>query len=198
MNEVKKNIVLKAQSLFYRYGIRNVSMDDLAKGLPVSKKTIYEHFPDKSSLIRAVVERFIENNKSILFHCSKASSNAVEEVLMQVEDSFTKLVEINYSFFYELERSFPDAWQLLVKYRDQTLLPLIISNLRRGIGEGMFRKDLTLQFTAEIRLLQMSTAINPGNFTEQKYSVHQLMREFTVFYLHGITTTKGKQLIDHY
>jgi AcrR family transcriptional regulator len=197
MIEMKKSVLLKAQALFYRYGIRSVSMDDVARLSAISKKTLYEHFHDKNELITAIVQEFIQSNKSVLFNCTR-SSDAVEEVLMQVEDSFTKLAEINYSFFYELEKFFPAGWQLLVKYRHRTLLPLIISNLKRGIEEGLFRENIALQFTADIRLQQITTAVNPGDFTEQKYSVHQLMTEFTIFYLHGITTIKGKQLINQY
>jgi AcrR family transcriptional regulator len=198
MKEVKNHILEAAQALFYRYGIRSVTMDDVARHLSVSKKTLYEYFEDKADLLTSIVEVFIQTNKSVLFSCSKNSLDAVQEVLLQVENPFEKLSEINYSFFYELEKSFPACWELLVKYRQRTLHPIIITNLKRGIEEGLFRSDISLHFTADIRLQHITTAINPKEFTEQKYTVHQLMREFATFYLHAITTTKGKQLIIQY
>ncbi len=195
MNEIQDNILLQAQKMFYQYGIRNVSMDDIARELSVSKKTIYCYFDDKYALITSIAEEFIALNKPILLNCNEQSSDAVEEVLVQVEKSFAQLTNINYTFFYELERSFPKAWQLLLSYRQNAVLPIIIANLKRGIDEGLFRNDLDIRFIADLRLHQIITALTPGAFSGRRRSVHALMKELAEFYLHGITTIKGKERI---
>lgn len=50
-------IIDAASRLFLRPGPGRVSMDDLARELGMSKKTIYRHFPDKDSLMRAVLDQ---------------------------------------------------------------------------------------------------------------------------------------------
>ena len=192
------NILSTARTLFYKYGLKSVSMDDVAKEAGVSKKTIYEYFEDKKALVKAIVAGFIKNNRETISECSKKSPNAVEEVLVQVKLLYATLSDINYNFFHELERMYPQAWQELTAYKKETFSMLIINNLERGIAEGFFRADLPLQFTADMRLHQISTAIDPVNFSEKKYDVHQLMMSFTDFYLHAITTKEGKELINKY
>jgi hypothetical protein len=78
------------------------------------------------------------------------------------------------------------------------MLPSIIKNLQRGVAEGLYREDLDTQFAALIRLQQITTALNPKDFTQTTTDALKLMNSLTEFYLHGIVTTKGKRLINTY
>lgn len=191
-------IINKARELFFFYGVKSVSMDDLAKSAGISKKTIYQYFSDKNQVLDSVVKSLIDDHYQSVANCHKSSKNAIEEVIGQSNVPFNTLAAINYSFFHELEKSFPVAWEKLMQYRQKTILPAIIKNLRRGVLENHFRSDIDVQFMAEIRLQQLNTALNPVGFTGSTIESTHMMNEFTSFYLHGITTEKGKKLINHY
>jgi AcrR family transcriptional regulator len=191
-------LVTKARNLFFSYGLKSVSMDDLARMSCTSKKTIYQHVADKNELVDRVVEDLIRCHKEAMDQSGEAAKDAVHELVLKSRAPFVTLASINWNFFYELEKFFPAAWQKLIAHRQQVMLPSIIKNLERGIAEGLYREGLDTQFTALIRLQQIATALNPKDFTQTTTDALKLMNSLTEFYLHGIVTTKGKRLINTY
>jgi AcrR family transcriptional regulator len=195
---VMMELVTKARDLFFSYGLKSVSMDDLARMSCTSKKTIYQHVADKNELVDRVVEDLIRSHKEAMDQSGEAAKDAVHELVLKSRVPFVTLASINWNFFYELEKFFPAAWQKLIAHRQQVMLPSIIKNLERGIAEGLYREGLDTQFTALIRLQQIATALNPKDFTQTTTDALKLMNSLTEFYLHGIVTTKGKRLINTY
>jgi AcrR family transcriptional regulator len=205
---VMMELVTKARDLFFSYGLKSVSMDDLARMSCTSKKTIYQHVADKNELVDRVVEDLIRSHKEAMDQSGEAAKDAVHELVLKSRVPFVTLASINWNFFYELEKFFPAAWQKLIAHRQQVMLPSIIKNLQRGVAEGLYREDLDTQFaalirlqqitTALIRLQQITTALNPKDFTQTTTDALKLMNSLTEFYLHGIVTTKGKRLINTY
>jgi len=195
MGEVVFN---KAKELFFTYGLKSISMDDVARQSGVSKKTIYQAVTDKQELVGKVVDKLIQCHKDTTATSTKAAENAIAEVANFSCLPFDTFASININFFYELEKFFPSEWKKLMVHRERFMLPTIIKNLKRGIEEGLYREDLDLAFTADIRLQQIATALNPMGFTHKKTEAHRLIRELTLFYLHSITTTKGKRFINKY
>ena len=191
-------LVIKARNLFFSYGLKSVSMDDLARMSGTSKKTIYQHVADKNELVDIVVEDLIRCHSEVMDQSSAASKDAVHELVLKSRAPFITLASINWNFFYELEKFFPAAWQKLIAHRQQVMLPSILKNLERGIGEGLYRDDLELPLVSLIRLQQITTALNPKDFTQTTIDAQKLMNTLTEFYLHGIVTTKGKRLINTY
>lgn len=198
MTIYESKILSQCQSILFKYSLKSVTMDDMAREASISKKTLYDHFKDKESLVSAIVTNLINTQTDILFRCREKAVNAVEEIVLQVRQGFIKLTEINQSFFHDVEKYYPEAWQLIIKYKKTTLLPFILTNLNRGIEEEYFRKDIQLPFTGEMRLQQIATSLDPGRLFDKNYQAGEMLMTFTIFYLHAITTTKGKNLIQKY
>lgn len=191
-------IINRAKDLFFSYGLKSVSMDDLAKTAGISKKTIYQSVSDKTELIKKVAEDLICCHKDQLIRSAKEAVNAIEEVYLQSHTSFVMLASVNTNFFYELEKFFPAVWKKLTDHRQHHVYAAIVNNLERGIEEENYREDIEPSFLANMRLQQITTALNPVLFPGKKMEGSKLMQELTLFYLHGIGTPKGKKLIDKY
>jgi AcrR family transcriptional regulator len=191
-------ILEKARELFFSYGVKSVSMDDVARVAGVSKKTVYQFYSDKNELVNKIVEQLEESHLQLFNECAAKSKDAVEEVLMQSNAPFDTWASVNQSFYYELKKSFPENWQKLQDHKNKILLPGIIKNLKRGIQEKTFRQDLDVASIADIRLSHISDALQPSSFTERKLNEKELMNELTGFYLHAITTEQGKKLLYKY
>ncbi len=185
-------ITHRASELFYHFGIKRIAMDDIARKTGMSKKTVYRFFPDKEALIQSIVKETIDESSEAMKHCLQISANAVEEVFNQVRFSFAGWINIEPVFYYELEKSFPDIWSELLKYTEASLAPNIINNLERGIKEGLYREDLNICFTAQLRIMQVQAIVRRVSIGGgmDATSLHD---ELTRFYLHAITTAKGKR-----
>lgn len=191
-------ILNKARELFFSYGLKNVSMDDLARTAGVSKKTIYLYFEDKSALVSAVLKALVEEQKSRFKNCRKMAVNAVHEFTLQAEIPYDAFSCIKNGFFIELEKTFPDLFANMMEYRKKILLPGFKDNIHRGIEEGLYRPGLNAVLMAEVRLQHIINALNPESLTEKKSDSLGLYQELNSFFLHAITTTKGKNLISKY
>lgn len=191
-------ILTKAKELFFSYGVKSVSMDDLAKLSGVSKKTIYQCFADKAELINQIVEDLIQCHHEQFLACKATANDAVEEVMMQSDEPFATWASVNQSFFFELEKSVPQAWKKIEEHRKEVYLPGVIQNLKRGIKEGLYREDLDILFTANIRIHQLTSVLQSNAFTNKRMSASLAIKELTNFYLHGITTEKGKKILNKY
>jgi AcrR family transcriptional regulator len=191
-------IIQKARDLFFSYGLKSVSMDDLAKQAGISKKTIYQFVSDKNELIEKVVEEWMLVHKQALKKAVKESDNAVEELFMQDNLPFSAIASVNIHFFHQLEKFFPAVWKTLEAHKQKIVRQSIVKNLQRGIQENHYRNDLDVQFLSDVRLQQISTALNPVDFTERRGETKKLMYDFTVFYLHSVVNANGKRVLNKF
>ena len=60
MNNKQTDIIERAGQVFMKFGIKSVTMKDVANQLGISKKTLYNHFTDKHELILKIIKAKIE------------------------------------------------------------------------------------------------------------------------------------------
>ncbi|TCZ73373.1 TetR/AcrR family transcriptional regulator [Flaviaesturariibacter aridisoli] len=190
-------ILDRARTLFFSFGLKSVSMDDVARQCGISKKTLYQHFADRETLVDTVLESLLSDHATASRASAAAARNAVEELDLLLSGPFCLLAGINWTFFYELEKAFPKAWQRLQQYSRGDLKEAVLRNLERGIEEGTYRTTLNREFTAELRIHQLRTALQPGAFGALLPGP-ALMRQLTLFYGYSITNEKGRKLISNY
>src|SRR5687767_7019365 len=132
-------ILDKAKDLFFSYGLKSVSMDDIAKNAGVSKKTIYKDFEDKTALIQQLVADLLACHQEEIEKCADAAKDAIHEVILYTRTPFQTISLINQAFFYELEKFFPVVWKAVTEHRHQVLIPSIIENIKKGIKEELYQ-----------------------------------------------------------
>jgi AcrR family transcriptional regulator len=194
MEELIRN---KAKELFCSFGLKSVSMDDVARQCGVSKKTLYQHFGDRQALLASIVDSLLAEHAQAALQCRNKAQNAVQELALLLQGPFALLASVNGSFFYELEKFIPQAWEQLRRYRSEEIEPGVRRNLERGIAEGYYRPGLSLPVTIAIRMQQLRTALQPTNWPARTDAA-TLMKEFTIFYLNAVANEKGRKLIPKY
>ena len=195
--KMKENIKENAKELFFYYGIKSVSIDDVAKKAGVSRRTIYEFFQGKNELAYEIVYDLMRSYNNLFKKAQSTAKDAIEEVIKQDEELLEIWTKIRPAFFYDLERTFPEISEQLEQYR-LIILKGIIVNLHRGKREGNYREDIDISLVSDLRLHQLMNVIKPRLLTSRELNVGQLARECTELYLHAITTEKAKSLLDKY
>jgi AcrR family transcriptional regulator len=196
--DVKERILTKAAELFMRYGVRSITMDEIAAQLGISKKTIYQFFTDKDDMVYAVIEQEIEKDKQECIGYRDNSRDGVHEIFLAVEGLEELLRYTNPMMLYDLEKYHPRAFEKIREYKYQFLYEAILENLRRGIDEGIYRTDLQLDIVAKCRIEAAFLVFDPNLFPHSRYSMSEVNLELAMFYLHGIVNDKGRKLIEKY
>jgi len=196
--EIQERIVTKAHELFMRFGIRSISMDEIASNLGISKKTIYHSFKDKDALVDGVLE--IEMNR-MECDCSKTKEvceNAVHEIFLALEIMEELFAGFNPSILFDLEKYHPESYKRFTDHHNSYLYETISENLVRGIKEGLYRVEINIDIISKFRIGSMFLIFNMNYFPHGSYSLPQLGAEITDNFLHGLVTEKGREQISKY
>jgi len=196
--EVKERILSKATDLFMRYGIRSVTMDEIAAQLGISKKTIYQFFTDKDEIVEAVIDCEIRNNEDDCKRFRQNSENAVHEVFVAIDEMEKMLKAMNPLIMYDLEKHHPKSYKKFKSHKYLFLNTTIRENVERGIREELYRDDLNIDIVAKHRIESVFTGFNQDLFPHSRYKLSEVGYELSMLFLHSIVTPKGKKLIEKY
>ncbi len=174
-------------------------MDDIAKHLGMSKKTIYQHFKDKDELVNILIKDKLNTQDCSMDLSAKTAKDAVEEIFFAIESMQDLLTGMNPKLFYDLQKYHPKAWLYFKNFREKKLGNTILGNLQRGVKEGVYRSEMKIDILVQMRLAQLDIIFNQhDHYTMNKYTIAQVMIEVTEHFLQGICNQKGIDLINQY
>jgi len=196
--EVQERIKQKADELFRRYGIRSVTMDEIAAQLGMSKKTIYQYYADKDQLVDAVALEEIKFSQDSCLTNADAAENAIEEIFKVMEFVDVMFRNMNPSMLYDLEKYHPGGYRKFLEHKNKFLYEMIKKNIERGIKEELYRPEIDIEILTRYRLESMMMAFNPELFHPSKFNLVKLQHELLEHFLYGVSTLKGYKLILKY
>lgn len=196
--EIKSRIIIKARELFFRYGVKSVTMDDIASELGISKKTIYLHFEDKDELVHQMMLIEMDCDKSDWEELGNTSKNVIEKTVRSMDLFKQAFAEINPSAFFDIKKYHPKTWQLFEEHKQNFILESIIKDLKEGIEQGYFRPEIRVDILAKMRLEQIEIGFDPHAFPGNKYSVVEIELTMLDHFFRGIMTEKGLQVYQEY
>ena len=196
--ELKDRIKEKADELFRRYGVKSVTMDEIASQLGVSKKTIYHSFKDKNELVDAVVEEMLERNKVYCVDSRNQASNAVQEVYLGMESLQEMLDKMNPSILFDIERGHPQTFKKFIEYKYNFLFQLMKKNVERGKKEGLYRSEINAELICKARIEMIMLAFSEEIFPKHQYSLVYIQQQLLEYFLYAMVTPKGYKLITKY
>lgn len=195
---INERIRLKANDLFFQYGLRSVSMDDIANSLGISKKTIYQYYADKDELVDAVITQVIGDNQKYCDIDRQESENAIHEVFLAMEFMMQIFRSMNPSLMYDMQKYHPKTFERFSKHKNDYLYNMIRENLQRGIKEELYRPELKVDVLARFRVESVILPFNPEFHTRVKQGLAEIEEEMTLHFLYGLVSQKGYKLTIKY
>ena len=192
---MKERIVKSALNLFWRYGIKSVTMDDIAKELGISKRTIYQHYSDKEEILKMVIKEELSSQKCEIEKLDESSENPIEQMIQQTDQMRADIANMNPTLFYDLKKYYPESWGLFQSYKYEFILKSIRDNLSHGVSLGLYRSDIDIEVLSLLRLEEFEIAFDPTVFPPDKFHMMRVQMQFVHHFLRGILTAKG---FEHY
>jgi AcrR family transcriptional regulator len=196
MDEELKNILEKVRDLYIRYGIKSVTMDDVARELGISKKTLYQHVADKNELVSKVFDLEIDDNVKQYEGCFNLDSNAIDQ-LFDVHKWLMRRVKL-YSPVsdYDLKKYFPDIFRKINKVKKEKVFNFILTNMKKGKEEGLYREDLDEDIITKIHVSRIMNTFDSDFLTNDEKTSPKVFNEFFVYHIRGIASEKGIKLLE--
>ena len=189
---MKSKILTEARKLFLKFGYRTVTMDDIAEKLGVSKKTLYENYNSKNKLIGDVVQDIFENVESKLnASYNEDELNAIERIykMSHVMDDFFNVTTRNPK--RELEKYYPEINKKVESHIERTIKTHLYKNIQQGISEGVYRKEVDIQFFFYFFLGIEKNGLNEEVYPEDKFSLKYVENKHLEYIMRILVTPKG-------
>jgi AcrR family transcriptional regulator len=194
--DTRDRIIAGAFELFSRFGIKSVTMDDIAKHLSISKKTIYQFFKDKDEVVHTLLENKIKIDCAEFEEVSASAPNVVEEVFGHMKKLHKMLTNANPNMFYDLRKHHPRSWELVSRFRHDIVLAMVEKALEKGKRDGFVRSDVNSKILARLRVEQIEMGFNPAVFPPDKYQILDVQIAMVEHFLYGVCTLKGHKHIN--
>jgi TetR/AcrR family transcriptional regulator, cholesterol catabolism regulator len=196
--DTKQRIQKAAHDLVMQYGIRSVSMDDIANNLGMSKKTIYQYFKDKDELVEAVVDEVISTNQYACKEDIDKSENAVHEIFLVMEMMAEMFKTMNPSILHDMQKYHPTAFSKFKKHKNEFLYNVCTQNMLRGVQEELYRPEMAVDILCRYRVETMFIPFHPEFQQSLKHSLAKIEEEILMHFLFGLVSQKGYKLIIKY
>ena len=196
MNIELQDILEKVSMLYRKYGIKSITMDDVAEELGISKKTLYHYVSDKKDLVQKVVEHVRHCNFVSMVNKPVNGRNAIED-LIEVSLHLNKVMKDHSpSYDYDLKKYYPDIFRDLMMARRKLMYESMLANIRKGKKEGLYRKELDEEIIAKLHLLRIENLQESGIFREVEMRSPKFFQEIFVYHIHGLATDKGLRVLN--
>lgn len=188
-----ERVLRTAEDLFFQYGIRSVTMEDIARELSISKKTIYQYFKDKDEIVLKVSKQIFDKELAQMNQIHEQGENVIHEMVLLSSYIREHVAEANPSAMHDLQKFYPEAWRVFLVFK-QACLNLIESTIEKGMTEGYFRPEVNPKILAILRSETIELSFNQQLFPREEFEPQEVQRQLFEQFINGVLTDKGRKL----
>lgn len=197
-NSQTERILDGAGELFLQAGIKSVTMDDIARSLGMSKKTIYQFFRDKNELVLALIRKRLKDDEDEMAEMLSQSKNVIEEMINMMKCSEEIFSRANPIIIHDMQKYHPDAWKQFQEFKSGVIIRTLEELLTKGISQGYIRPEIDVKVIARMRVLQVEMGFNTSVFPITEFNLWKVQQQLMEHFNYGICTLKGYKLLNEY
>ena len=195
---LKTEILEGARGLYMRYGIKSVTMDDVARELGISKKTLYQHVDNKEDLIKNIIQQHIAEEKECMADITTEARDPIEQILMIARYVLQVLRSVQPTTMFDLKKYYREIWQMMDQFHQEHVYRMIRANLEEGVQQGLYRDDLDPDIIAKLYVGKTMLLTDDEFFPLREYDRDRLFSEYIIYHLRGIVSDEGLQKLKTY
>lgn len=196
--EPRERILHESMTQFMQYGARAVKLDDIAAALGMSKKTIYQYFPDKETLVFEVMQHVTQHKNCEIQSILEEATDPIDALLRVNKYFNASLTGINPLLFMELRKYYPKAWNYFHEFQQCHIAQDVGNNLQKGIELGLYRPDINVALVSKMYYLIVEMVFDTDTYPIQQFTRLEVRKETFSIFLFGIATPAGRDLIAQY
>jgi len=191
VEEKKIELIARCAVVFLRLGVRSVTMEDLAREIGVSKKTLYVHFHDKSELINQIIDQKLALDRSVCEMGIEQGENAIDSMLLISRSVIENISSISPTVFFDLKKHYPEAWQKMADHKWGFVYTMFLENIRRGMDEGLYRTNMDPDIIARLYVASTDLIMAGEVYPWPEYHYGKVFLETFRFHIRGMASDEG-------
>lgn len=186
----------EAGKVFMTYGIKSVTMDDMAARLGISKKTLYQHVKDKNDLVEQVLRLTSEQRRCRICEVIGGDRNAIDEFFELTVHVAATVKGIHPSIHFDLEKYHPEAFRSWKEGQRKEAYDTVVYNLEAGLREGLYREGLHIPTIATVYIARFDMILDGELFPPERFNRQELLWEIFRYHIRGVATAKGLKYLE--
>lgn len=185
------HLLLKVRDLSIKHGIRNLTFENISRHLSLDILELKKHVPTIQALVENILRYERDAFNSIFDKYNFEGINAIDILLTVSSEINSRFDELSPSFTHDLQTLYPDIYQQHMESRIDFIFEKIKINIHKGIAQGMYRNDLSIELLSRIYISRLIDLHNPVFFPPQKFSFKLLFEVMFENFIRGIATDEG-------
>ena len=181
----------RCSKLFGRFGIKALSMDDLAGHLACSKKTLYKYFSDKRDLVSKALHSHLDGVEAQMADLMHGEGNAIDLALQEMENKHKMLSAINSRVLFDLKKYYPKVFEATHERRKNMIRRVVTHNVMRGMEQGMYRDDLNVEAVADLHLALVEDMVRQAENGTLARPLAEHFKALFTYHIRGIASADG-------
>jgi AcrR family transcriptional regulator len=191
-------ICAASEKLFMRYGIKSITMDDVAKDLGISKKTIYQYVSDKDDLVKKTIILHVQTMDVLCQKVIQSEENAILQILKIADMMISMHKEMNQSLLFDLKKFHAETYQMFTEHRENTIVKELNDNIELGIKQGIYRGDINLTVTTGFYIVLVESCLDTSLKALSDLSFAEKYNYLIDYHMNAICTPKGLQFLKEF
>lgn len=193
---MKEDILKKSGEIFLKYGVKSITMDDIANSLAISKKTIYKYFKNKEELIDDTASFMHEEMHNHVLGVCNLGFNAIEENF-KIKEIFKDMFQnLNDSPVFQLQKYYPKTYKKIMSNEFSMFKECISRNLEKGVSEGLYRKNINIELSTKFYFSLAMSVHDSSMYTYNKNTINKLEQSVLEYHTRAIATLKGFKILE--
>ncbi|TVR88152.1 MAG: TetR/AcrR family transcriptional regulator [Saprospirales bacterium] len=195
---MKQQIIEHAGKIFFKKGVKSVTMDELCSEIGISKKTIYIHFANKEELVREVIRMFMKNTLESIYFLMEGASNSIEGYCEIADHVFELMTKISPAMIHEIRKYYPAVWGEIQEFKKMSIENMAYENLKKGVAEGVYRSDINIDLVNRFYLTVILNMNDEELFPDTTTDPASVYKAFINYHIRSIATEKGYEIFKKY
>jgi hypothetical protein len=191
MDEKFRIILTGVRELSLSIGIRNLTLDSICQHLQITREDLINYVSNETELVEKVLEFERESFKSIFDEHNFEDVNAIDILLIVSQEMNNRFRDLTPSITLDLKALYPEIYQHHFEQRIEFIFGKIKINIEKGIRQGMYRQDLSIELLARLYISRLIDLHNPVFFPPEKFSFPVLFEAMFENFIRGIANDEG-------
>jgi hypothetical protein len=193
---MRDKIFIKAEELFMQYGIKSITMDDVAKALGMSKKTLYQYVKDKNDLVNQTITRHLTDMDALCEKVFSSENNAILQMLKIAKMMINMHQGVNPGALFDLKKYHPETYQFFTAHKENAIQNQVVKNLKLGIEQGLYRQNINVEITAGFYIALVMECVSSEHKLLSSMPFANKYAELVRYNMYSLCTPKGIEYIN--
>lgn len=196
MQKEERILLDNITQLFLKYGIKSLTMDDIASHLGISKKTLYQYVRNKKDLVKKCVSAHVKDTQCKISEIEEEEKiNPIDKLVEISKKVNSQMNQTHPSLLFDLKKYHPESWEILQKHKEEFISSNVHSNLVEGIEQGFYRSNINPEIITKLYISMVSNLMETDNLNIDNVSFSVVHQEMMRYHVRGIATAEGRKYL---